>query len=227
MQIPKPQSELPRSEENIYKFLAKHKISRRAYDLCPKISDILSRAIGGRHRAIETLKFSQNPDARKLLEFCQRLKWNTQEVIPIEALCLAAGVDVTMIAGALVLAARDVSRMESALITMREHPEIVQATAEFGKANPLASKDREMLHKAVGYLPSPKGSSINLNFGPGVVPDDDDESGDGAPSLDDVFGADPMEIENWGNARSHLLEAPKDGVVIPPSNRSKTSIPRV
>jgi hypothetical protein len=120
---------------------------------------------------------------------------------------MAAGVDPTTIAGALVLAARDVSRLESSLITLDKHPDVVRATA-FYAGLPDNSKDREMFHKAavVGWLPQPKGSSINVNvFDPKQVSSDDEDE-DGVPTLEGVFGSDPMEIENWGERRRLLTQ---------------------
>jgi hypothetical protein len=36
-----------------------------------------------------------------------------------------------------------------------------------------------------------------------------EEEDDGTPTLEGVFGSDPMEIENWGEERRKLLEAGK------------------
>ena len=209
MKIPPPQDALSTAERETTKFLNRYKIGKREYETSPKIGEIIYRAIGGRHRAIETLKFSKHPDAIQLLQFCEKLNWSTREKIPIEALCLAAKVDATTVAGALVMAARDVSRLESSLITLREHPEVVQATADFAKVSALNSKDREMFHKAATWLPSPKGSTINVNtFGSAPVATEEDDE-DGAPSMEGVFGSDPMELERWGEDRRKLLEAGK------------------
>ena len=210
MTIPDPTDGVSASEKIVMKFLTRYKIGKRQYEMCAKIGDVIYRAIGGRQRAIETLKFSKNPEAQKLLAFCERLNWRTRQDIPIEALCLSAGVDPTTIAGALVMAARDVSRMESALITMREHPNMVEATARWGQMFADNSKDREMMHKAVGWLPAAKGSSVNVNvFDPKQQVTGEDDDDDGVPTLDGVFGSDPMEIENWGESRRKLLEAGK------------------
>ena len=88
----------------------------------------------------------------------------TRRKIPIEALCLASGVDPTRILGAIIMSARDVSRAESSLITLQEHPNVVKSTAFYaGLAE--GAKDREMFHMAdvVGWLPTPMASSINVN----------------------------------------------------------------
>lgn len=208
MAVPDTRSTSTTADAYLSRFLTQYKIGKRQLENCPKIEDRLRKVIGGRLRAIETLKFSQHPDARKLLEFCQRIKFANREKVPFEAMCLAAGVDVVTIWGALILAARDVSRAESALITMTEHPDVVRATVDFAKGSLLASKDREMVHKAVGWLPTPKGSNINVNV---FDPHKDSAEGDDGEgqSLDDVFGSDPMEIEGWGNDRRKLLEAGK------------------
>lgn len=223
MKIPPPVDGMAAKDRDTIKFLNRYKIGKRQYELSAKIGDVIYRAIGGRQRAIETLKFSKNSEAMKLLEFCERLSWNTREKIPIEALCLAAAVDPTTIAGALVMAARDVSRLESALVTMREHPAVVESTARDAKdqqpilddkgrvvGHTFASpKAQEMMHKAVGWLPASKGSSINVNvFDPKQVSTDEDDD-DGIPTLDDVFGSDKMDIENFSERRRLLLEQGK------------------
>lgn len=212
----------PVQDKILVQFLGRHKIGKRQYEITAKIGDIIFRAIGGRQRAIETLKFSRHPDAQKLLEFCEKLSWNTRQDVPIEALCLAAGVDPTTVAGALVMAARDVSRLESSLKTFAGHADVVQATirdavdrvpilnllGEVVGYSRGSSKAQEMMHKAVGWLPQPKGSSININtFGPPSVESDDED--DGTPTMEDVFGSDAMEIEGWGEQRRRLLEAGK------------------
>lgn len=204
MSIPVPDATL--AEVKLRKFLQRYKIGIRQYELTAKIGDIIHECIGGRTKAIDYLKFSSHPDARKLLEFCQKLSYATQESIPIEAMCLAAGVDTMTISGALIRSTVDVAKMKSALIAMQEHPNVVRSTAFYaGLAD--NSKDREMMHKAVGFLPTPKGSSINVNvFDPKQVSMDDD--GDG-PTIDELFVSDPMEMEGWGEDRRKLLEAGK------------------
>jgi hypothetical protein len=214
---PDPQIGLTAAHKALMKFLGRYKIGIRRYETCAKIGDVVLRGIGSRQRAFETLKFSKHPDAQRLLLFCSRLGLAARTNLPLEALCLAAGVDPIAIAGALVTSARDLSRMESALVTMREHPNMVEATARWGQMFADNAKDREMMHKAVGWLPTPKGSRINVNlFDPklGVRSDDgreddDDELDDGVPTLEGVVGSDPMEIENWGERRRALLEAGK------------------
>lgn len=223
MKVPEP-VDLVGNEKILMKFLGRHKIGKRQYETSPKIGEIIYRAIGGRQRAIETLKFSKHPGAVTLLAFCEKLSWATRDQIPIEALCLAADVDATTIAGALVMAARDVSRLESSLKTFVSHPDVVNATVKDATERtpildrsgtlvgyaPASSKAQEMVHKAVQWLPQPKGSSINIFGAIGsthVQVDEDDD--DGAPTMEGVFGSDPMEIEQWSERRRGLLEAGK------------------
>jgi hypothetical protein len=223
MKVPEP-VDLVGNEKILMKFLGRHKIGKRQYETSPKIGEIINRAIGGRQRAIETLKFSKHPDAQTLLACCEKLAWGTRDQIPIEALCLAADVDATTIAGALVMAARDVSRLESSLKTFASHPDVVDATVKDATERapvmdrhgnlvgymPASSKAQEMVHKAVQWLPQPKGSSININtFGAPHVAAEEDDDDDGAPTMEGVFGSDPMEIEQWSERRRGLLEAGK------------------
>lgn len=215
---------LTEDEVRLNKFLRQRNISKRDFGLAPKIGETAKKIIGDRTRIFETLKFSPEPDARKFLEFVWGLGVENQEKLPIEALCLAADVHPLKLIGALLVGARDTSRMESALKTMIAHPEVVDRTIQAAtEREPIVMngniighthgsvKDRELVHKAVGWLPSPKGSSINVNlFGDQGHRLQEPAEDDGEESLmDSVFGHDAREIENWGEDRRRLLEAPK------------------
>ena len=215
---------LTEAEVRLNKFLHKRSLSKRDYDLAPKIEDLARKVVGDRARIFDTLKFSSDPQARAFLEFVWGCRPETRDRIPLEALCLAAKIHPLQLLGALVAGARDTSRMESALKTMIAHPEVVDRTIQAAtEREPVmmngvvvghthgSVKDRELVHKAVGWLPSPKGSSINVNlFGDqGHRLQEPTEEDDGESLMDSVFGHDAREIENWGESRRRLLEAPK------------------
>ena len=189
------------------RFLYRYRISRRDFTLAPKVEETLRPIIGGRDRIMETLTFSSDPAARCLLELWERHSIESQLKIPFEAFCLAAKVDIHRMVGILVTSTREITKMKSAMKTMLAHPDIVDSTVR--KAKRLdGTKEKEMIHKAVGWLPSPKGSSINLNFGQQAPPEEPEEEVDHT-DIDQIFGFDSLEIENWGNQRAKRLESRK------------------
>jgi hypothetical protein len=192
----------------VHKFLRDHRAKREDYENCAKIEPLLRRTIGPRLKVMETLKFSSDPSARSLLDKYLAIPPTVRCQLPIEAICLAARVDPTQILGCLILAARDASRAESALKTAMEHPAVIDSTVRSAKLiGPDGVKDREMMHKAVGWLPTPKGSVYNFNMGNKQASEEDDDSP--PTDIDQVFGHDPKEIEDWSDNRRKLLEAPK------------------
>lgn len=217
--VPVPEEEIPTPEKRLRKFLQEHEIERKEYDLCPKVESTAIEFLGTRQKFLETLKFSTDPEVRKFLEFFWQLKTSVQNWIPLEAIFLAAEVSPHLILGAAFTAAQDTIRLKSAFKTIMGHPEIVEKTINRAKTKE-GYREKEMVHKAVGWLPSPKGSSINVNLfgshGPRFGSDEEREpekviesSSIDPVSLDAVFGHDSGELEEWSETRANLLEAGK------------------
>ena len=192
-------------EARVARALHRYGINREALEACPEIAPIIRRTMGNQKKAMETLRFSEDPDCRKLLAVYYKLSDDDRTNLPLEIPCLAAKVSPAHILGQLVLSARDASRMESALILIGENPEILRASADFGKTLPSATRDREMLLKATGTLPSPKGMSINVFAGhESEGSEEEDES-----RPEDVFDYDAKTIDGWGDQRRRLMDEDK------------------
>lgn len=209
--IPKPSTAmLEPAEARVARALWKFQIPESVWKASPEITPIIWRTMGNQKKAMENLRFSEDEDVKELLKIYYAMTQDEQEKLPLEIPCLAAKVSPWHILGQLVTAYKDVSRMESALILIGENPEILRASAAFGKALPSAVKDREMILKATGTLPSPAGQSINLNFGqqkeqdygPEVDPEDSDLESD-------VFNYDTKTIDGWGEDRRKLMDTDK------------------
>ena len=190
--------------------ITKSEISK-TQDISSILEDVLSGTQGPKsaHRAIKYLRFSSDGSAKQFLETYDSLPKVDRDRVPIEAICIKAGVDPSAILGATLMAARSLSAQHSSLIAIVEHPEVVRSTVQFAK---LAggSKDREMIHQSVGFLPTAKGVSMNVNllggnpqFGGAEGGDDDEDSFESAfPSLN-------RNLESWGDRRRKLLESGK------------------
>ena len=74
---------------------------------------------------------------------------------PLEAIAIAAGVELAHLLGAFFLALRKHSAMAVSLIAISNHPDIVKAQVRYA-LKPGGWRDREMLHLALGFLPSDK-----------------------------------------------------------------------
>jgi hypothetical protein len=108
------------------------------------------------------LNCAPGDDARRIVEAYYSLPKNQRELVPIEAYCLAVGVNSTDILETIVRAIASVSRQASAAIASANHPAVVEKTVEMALTDE-GIEDRTTLHKAVGFLPTPKGSQITVN----------------------------------------------------------------
>jgi hypothetical protein len=209
---PSPSNEtalLAPAEARVERALNKFNISRATWERSPEITPIIWRTIGNQLKAMETLRFSEDEQVRRLLDIYEDMSRDDRERLPLEIPCLAAKVSPWHILGQIVMAAKDLSRMESALILIGQNPEILKATAAFGTALPSNVKDREMMLKATGTLPSPKGMSINIF--PGQEKEEQFEEVD-AEESDlplDVFAYDAKVIDGWGDQRRRLMDEDK------------------
>jgi len=201
-QIPKPDA-----EDRPAAALRRLGVEKSDLDRSPKITEMLKRACGSVEKAIEILRFSDDKSAAAVVEVWDDANQGDRKILPMEAFCLKADVPPPMIFGLVLISMKTLSAQESALTTMIEHPEVVRKTIAYAKDLPGATKDREMIHQAVGYLPTSKGISMAVNLmgtnAQLAEGDDDDEAfAEAFPSL----GA---KVEEWSENRRKLLNAGK------------------
>lgn len=169
--------------------------------------------MGNQRKAMETLRFSTDPECVKLCQTYFAMSKDDQENLPLEIPCLGIGVSPQHILGQLILSARDASRAESALILINRNPDVLRATANFGERYAENVKDREMILKATGTLPSPAGSQVNVTvFQKDKEPEEDGDYGDDEDSSDlpsDVFEYGAKTIDGWGDQRRQLMDKDK------------------
>ena len=200
---PPREKDLERTEHALFRFgVRKEELAKSA-----QITPILDSALGKWRKAIDLLRFSADENAKQFLEIYDQPPKVDRDRVPIEAICIKAEVNPAAILGATLMAARQVSAQESALIAITEHPQVVKDTITFaGLAG--GSKDRKMIHQAVGFLPTSKGVSMNVNLSGGNPQFGGAESGgdDDEDSFEQAFPSLNANLENWGNARRRLLE---------------------
>jgi hypothetical protein len=215
LKVPKPGS-LPRRE------LAKRRfgVSDKKLQFVPKITPILRSSIGSAKKAIELLRFSNDPAAVTFFEIYDGIQEGDRESISIEAVCVKAEISTPTLLGAALLIAQKIRGTESAMLAVNAHPKILRRTIELADL-PGGFQDRKVLHEAIGFLPSSKGMNIAVNLGgpgqlaggtapPALEAGDSDEPSEEA-QFSEMFPSVNKQIEKWSDSKRKML-AEKVGV---------------
>ena len=112
------------------------------------------------------LRHSADPDALLLLNIHARVDdTRVRDIVPVEALALAAGVPVSRVFDMLLAALCRVSREVATMVTAFGHIQVVEDTLQSARLpGPDGDAARAQVHKAVGWLPAPKGSVTNISI---------------------------------------------------------------
>lgn len=131
--------------------------------LAPKVTHLLSSMRGGIPKAIEYLRASAEPAARAFILMYDdpSLSLKIRDALPLEAFCLAAKLDPTDLLAPITRVAHLHGAMLGAVKAAERHPEIVDASLA-AAVTPDGVEDRMANLKHMGYLPSPRGSSVNV-----------------------------------------------------------------
>jgi hypothetical protein len=108
------------------------------------------------------LKCAPGDSPRRIVSLYYSLPRDQRNLVPIEAYCLAVEANPLDILEIIVHSIASVSRLSSAAIAHANHPAVVEKTVEMALEDD-GIEDRNTLHKAVGFLPTPKGSQITVN----------------------------------------------------------------
>lgn len=125
----------------------------------PKITHILKSAEGGIPQVLEALRGSEEEIAQRFVQKFDGLSESDRGFVSIEDVATACCIDTPTLLGVATKALFSQQQQVSAVIAATAHPLVVQKTVQ----NALQDKgvrDREMLHTAVGFLPTPKGATI-------------------------------------------------------------------
>lgn len=134
-------------------------VKQEDLDASPKIEHLF-RGIGGVPKVMEYLSGSEEPEARLILGLAAKLSGRQRQAVDFEAYCLAAGITTKKMFGIISAEVADQSERAAALINKASRADVMEKTALYAQL-PAGTKDREMMHKANGYLPVPK-NTFNL-----------------------------------------------------------------
>ena len=104
-------------------------------------------------RALDFLEYSEDPDARKVLEVYRSVPESYRRLLRPEDFCHAAGVSPLRILEHITVAAVRLGVMGSAIVAAINRPRAVQKTVQRALQDD-GIRDREMFHKATGFLPT-------------------------------------------------------------------------
>jgi hypothetical protein len=108
------------------------------------------------------LETSDHADARKLLDIYYSTLKSHRRFLPIEAFCVAAGVSPLRILELITATCVRLGAQAATIIAAVNHPRVVEKTVEMALTDD-GHLDRSDLHKAVGFLPTAKGSHTIVN----------------------------------------------------------------
>lgn len=111
------------------------------------------------------LRCSDAPEAQKVLEeyYNEKLTKGQRGVLPIEAFCLAAKVSPLRILEIIGGTAVRLSAQESMMISALNHPRVVEKTVKMALTDE-GTYDRNVLHRAIGFLPMPRTAQTTINI---------------------------------------------------------------
>lgn len=127
----------------------------------PSISHILKGI--GVDACIEALLCDDSPEALAFNAKYSSISRSDREYLAIDEIALLAGLSsrvlIQTITGALFQQTAETSKA----IALSAQPDIVKKTVEMAKTD-RGEKDREMYHRAMGFLPTPKGAQTTINL---------------------------------------------------------------
>ncbi len=110
------------------------------------------------------LQFSEEPEAIEVWNFMRshHLLIKTKRNAAIGAVCAHLQIPPTRIVEIISSCCVQMGMKASAMVAALNHPGVVKATVD-SAMTPEGQSDRTMLHKATGFLPTPKGSTTTVN----------------------------------------------------------------
>lgn len=214
MPVPKPLVTRDQAAEALKRL----KVSRQALEKAPPITPLFKDAEGGPTAVLGAMRFAVQDNAiAAFLKQYDAIPAGDRERLPWEAIAIKAGVDLRLLAGAILFAMREMSVNMVKVIAFSQHPKVMQKTIDYALM-PSGDKDRMLVHRGLGFLPDPKGPTFigKAVFGAtGGREKDEPEMAatfDGDDDLDQLFPPANAMQEKLVPIRQRLLETGTKGV---------------
>jgi hypothetical protein len=175
-------------------------VSREELEQAPQITPLLKMANGGLKQVFSAMRLSQEEVIRTFLRRYDAIPAGDRSHLSVEAVALAAGVDMSTLMGAIMFALERQAVSTVKMIAMTAHPKITLARVKYAQ-RASGERDRTAMDTAMGFLPSPKGptfigkavfgsgKSVMEAQGAGGGDEDDDDltANERDPDLDTLF----------------------------------------
>jgi hypothetical protein len=140
--------------------LARIGVSVDALNAAPRITPLLIRADGGLPQVINAMRLAvQDAVIGPFLRRYDSISASDRKHLPLEAVALSAGIDVTSLLGATMLALERQAQCEVRILAVTSHAKITKARVRYGEL-PGGHRDRQALDQILGLLPNPKGPTF-------------------------------------------------------------------
>lgn len=113
------------------------------------------------------LTLSQEQDAHDLLRLASDYHLDSRRIADMDVLCAKTGIPTSRVTEMITKVCVRAGMKASALVASLRHAEVVQKTVEYAMEKD-GVQDRMMLHRATGFLPTPKGSKTVINVSTGM-----------------------------------------------------------
>ena len=121
---------------------------------------MFKKAEGGLEAVLDAMRFSsQDESIAAFLQKYDSIPVGDRERLPWEAIALAAKLDLRQLAGAMMFALNEASVSTVKIIALSSHPAVMQKTIDYAML-PGGDRDRTIVHRALGFLPDPKGPTF-------------------------------------------------------------------
>lgn len=134
----------------------------------PQVTPYITRSLKlQRQRVLELLRMSAEPEVTRFLEAYDShlIPDEVRHQFNYEFYCAVSGIGPLRLLELLAAQIVRSGAQHSAITAALRHPEVVEATITSALIpGPDGRGDRDTLHKAVGFLPQPKGAVTNINL---------------------------------------------------------------
>ena len=130
----------------------------------PSIRPFLRRLPGGEAFAIECIRASAAPEARRFLFFYDdvTISASDRSLLPLEAFCIAADICPSRLAGIIAESSIRLHAQIGAIEASIAHPDIMRASLAAAQT-PEGIEDRTLHFKMMGSLPTPRNAQTNIH----------------------------------------------------------------
>jgi hypothetical protein len=154
---------IEKKDEQRQKALARLEVREGEWLQHAQITPIWKNAAGGSEAVIDALRSSGTSEARAFLNVYDSLSKKEREVLKYEEMALAAGITDLLAFRTISIAAVCADTEDAAkLMLASSRPELIAASLAQARTK-RGFSDRELLLKASGTLPTPRGATVLIN----------------------------------------------------------------